>query len=253
MQARCGSTPQHSLIQTMGDILQKRGMRGFWHGTNVNLLGATFTHAGYFFSMEMVHNALLVRRFGDWKASLLAGAAGQVVHDFGMLPLGALATRMRLLGTSQFAKALPEEGVRGLYNAFFPNLVLRVPQAAVAYALEQKFESKFKTVLGGEYMAAGVGGAVSGVVFSPWQRLLCLVQSRGCVLRPVPSIPTVEPIPISISSAFRQTLRTEGVRGFYRGTLPCAFAYTVSATVGLGTYRALRNSGWFNSETNQCS
>lgn len=232
-------------------------MRALYRGLTPNLIGNATSWASFFFFKSRAERALASLKAGSsssdssppqltptdfFLSSLLAGAATQLITN----PIWVLKTR--IVSSDRTAEGaypgmlagarrlLREEGVRGFYRGLGVGL-LGVSHGAVQFAVyepakrfyfarRERLAAATAAVTGGEEGERKGGGSkitndativlstvskfVAGAVTYPLQVLRSRLQNYDAEER----------FGRGIRGVVRQLWREEGLRGFYRGTMP---------------------------------
>ncbi|XP_059093985.1 mitochondrial adenyl nucleotide antiporter SLC25A25-like isoform X2 [Tigriopus californicus] len=230
------------IIDTLRYMVKEGGVTGLWRGNGINVIKiapeSALKFAAYDFIKRLIRNdedrdLKLYERF---LAGSLAGGVSQSV----IYPLEVMKTRLALRktneinGISDCARQLFRiEGIRGFYRGYIPNLLGILPYAGIDLAV---YETLKRHYLSEHYMDGTSFPAVSLLAFGTFSSCcgqvaaypLALVRTKlqsqaGLNL----NLPHEQTHAVGL---FRYTVRTEGIKGLYRGIIPnfCKVAPAVS-------------------------
>lgn len=183
------------------------------------------------------------------------GAVLFTLNSAALYPISVVKTRVQVASKNAvhttsskvFRSIIRDDGVRGLYRGFATAATGSVPGRAMFLAtLEISKESTGRLLSGVNLpdatkaaVANSVGGLVSSLISELYYVPLDVVTQR-LMVQGLPGVPKYA----GGIHAFRTILRTDGVRGLYRGLGMSVAAYCPSAGVWWGAYGTSQHAIW---------
>ncbi|XP_058106016.1 folate transporter 1, chloroplastic isoform X3 [Magnolia sinica] len=219
-------------------IARTEGLRGLYSGFYPAVLGSTISWGLYFFFYSRAKHRYSEgsgKQLSPGLHLLSAAEAGALVCLF-TNPIWLIKTRLQLQTPhhqnrpySGFSDALrtimKEEGWRALYKGVGPSLLL-VSHGAIQFTAYEELRKLFvrfkhnqgkgnraredKLLNSVDYAVLGASSKIAAILFTyPYQVIRARLQQR----------PSIEGIPKYMDSwhVVKETVRFEGIRGFYRG------------------------------------
>lgn len=217
MQASGAGRAGRTLLQTAQNVA-KDGVRGFYSGLGVSLVGTLPARSIYFATYARA-KAAMTQRWGEHPlVHLVAAVAAGGTSNFVMSPLWVIRTRMQLGGNlykgyfDAFGKIVNTEGVPGLYRGFSASL-WGTSEAAIHFVLYErlkKMQRRYGEMTPLQYtLTAGVSKLVASVATYPHERVRVL-------MREVPKL-GAQPKYRAMVQSLRLIAKEEGWKGLYRG------------------------------------
>ncbi|KAJ5937547.1 Mitochondrial thiamine pyrophosphate carrier 1 [Penicillium verhagenii] len=241
-------------LSTMRAIMRQEGITGLWKGNIPAEMMYVCYGALQFTAYRTATQALaeLPYRLPPSAESFVAGAAAGGMATAITYPLDLLRTRFAAQGPEQIYKSLRasiieiarHEGISGFFRGSSAAIIQIVPYMGLFFTAYEGFRPIMANV---EQMPFGTGDAAAGVCASVLAKTgvfpLDLVRKRLQVQGPTRTryvhrnIPEYEGVARSIT----MILRTQGVRGLYRGLTVSLLKAAPASAVTMWTYeRVLR-------------
>ncbi|KAK6150608.1 hypothetical protein DH2020_015540 [Rehmannia glutinosa] len=242
-------------------IARTEGLRGLYGGFYPAVLGSTISWGLYFYFYSKAKQRYLRSREELSPGLHLASAAeaGGLVC-FCTNPIWLVKTRLQLQTPQQarpysgfhdaLRTILKEEGWRALYKGLMPGLVLQVTHGAIQFTAYEELrkmvinlrtdESERNSDMADnsldsfDYAILGAASKLAAVVLTyPFQVIRARLQQR----------PSIEGIPRYMDSlhVVRETVRFEGIRGFYKGITANVLKNAPAASVTFIVYENVLN------------
>jgi len=239
-----GGRKRSSLLDTMRYMLNEGGVKGLWRGNGINVIKIAPESALKFGAYEEMKKVIKgdMKRELEIHERLMAGSFAGAFSQTVIYPLEVLKTRLALRKTGEFKGILnfaremfTAEGLRVFYKGYWPNLFGIIPYAGIdlavyetlkGYCIEKYVEENTNPsalVLLGCGTLSSCFGQLAAYPFALVRTKLQSQAGLGSKLL----LPKEQTHAIGL---FTYILRTEGVRGLYRGLLPnfCKVAPAVS-------------------------
>lgn len=188
-----------SLSQCVKSI-QKGGWSNFYRGVYSPMVGSIFMNIKTFYTYSLIERHITENSFisGSITGALLSSIES---------PTDLIKTRMQLSTRANYIETIRSIGVTNMYKGF--NITLSRNIISVG-----GFFWGYKTVkdmVDNEYMGAVLGGSVAGLLCwgpsYPMDNIKTRIQSSSQRM--------------TIRDACKNVYKEEGLRGFYRGFVPC--------------------------------
>ncbi|KAL2154377.1 hypothetical protein VTH82DRAFT_3053 [Thermothelomyces myriococcoides] len=242
-------------LPTIRHILRHEGLTGLWKGNvPAELLYVCYgavQFTAYRSTTLFLHSTFGKGTLPQSAESFIAGAVGGGVATAVTYPLDLLRTRFAAQGNDRIYTGLwwavrqinREEGLRGFFRGLAPGVAQIVPYMGFFFAAYETL----RPPLSGLQLPFSSGGAVAGTMASVLAKTgtfpLDLVRKRIQVQGPTRSRYVHKNIPEYAGGtigAIRTILRTEGLRGLYRGLTVSLLKAAPTSAVTMWTYeRAL--------------
>uniref|UniRef100_A0A7S4TAE5 Mitochondrial carrier protein n=1 Tax=Alexandrium monilatum TaxID=311494 RepID=A0A7S4TAE5_9DINO len=236
-------------------VLRERGLRGLMRGSTVVGAGCVPAHVGFFVAYELASAELLApgREEHQPMRAAACGAAATLVHDLILTPHDVVKQRLQLgrhAGPLDCISSMwQRDGARGLYRSLPITLAMSVPYTGLlvaandslkrAWRLERNGADASLSVAHRYFVCAGLSGAFAAAATLPLDVLKTRIQTQAC--QTGADFPRAAAAPKhGILSVAQGILRTEGLRGFFRGLLPRVLLSAPSAGISWGTYETVR-------------
>jgi solute carrier family 25 thiamine pyrophosphate transporter 19 len=249
----------------MRRIVLEEGLSALWKG-NVPAELMYVTYSACQFTTYRTVSKLLTTAFGDRRLpaaaeSFVAGATAGAVSTLCTYPLDLLRTRFAAQGRVRVYDGLLS-GVRDIWRqegapGYFRGITAGVGQIVPYMGLFFAGYETLRLPLGDLQLPFGSGDAVAGVMASVEAKTgvfpLDLIRKRLQVQGPTRQRYVHRNIPVyrGVFRTMQQIIRSEGVRGLYRGLTVSLFKAAPASAVTMWTYeRVLRALGTLERERN---
>jgi len=231
--------------KTLGSVIRKtwglEGLAGFFKGMAPPLVAESLYNCIYFGSYSVAQTFVQPdpKQRMTIPQSALAGSFSGMVCSLAISPVDLIKVRLQVsqeVGASKktalgvIRSVLREDGFRGLYRGYLSVLGRESTAMAVYFGsyewLKRRAKREDGTIpVGLMLLSGGTAGILTWVCNYPIDVIKTQMQSSKKHA--------------NITNVVKHIYRTEGVRGFYRGIIPCvARAFPVNATV-FGVYEAV--------------
>ncbi|CAI7602871.1 unnamed protein product [Penicillium manginii] len=243
-------------LSTMGSIIRQEGITGLWKGNVPAEMMYVCYGALQFTAYRTTTQALSQlgpsHRLPPSAESFISGAVAGGIATTATYPLDLLRTRFAAQGPNRVYKSLyssvvdisRNEGPRGFFRGCSAAVAQIVPYMGLFFTA---YENLRPTMAQWEYLPFGTGDAAAGVVASVLAKTgvfpLDLVRKRLQVQGPTRTMYVHRNIPEyeGVVRSIQMILRTQGVRGLYRGLTVSLFKAAPASAVTMFTYeRALK-------------
>jgi len=239
-----GGRKNTSLVQTFKYMLNEGGVKGLWRGNGVNVLKIAPESAIKFWAYDEMKKHIKGNDNRDLfiyerlMAGSFAGAFSQTI----IYPLEVMKTRLALRKTGEFkslfdcaTKIFKADGFKVFYKGYWPNLFGIIPYAGIdlavyetlkAYCIE-KYVEENKSPNALMLLGCGTFSSCCGQLAAyPLALVRTKLQSQAGLSDKL-SLPKDQTHTLGL---FRHIIRTEGLKGLYRGIVPnfCKVAPAVS-------------------------
>lgn len=232
------------IVDAFKYMLREGGVKGLWRGNGINVLKIAPESAVKFWFYDEVKKMIK----GDDDRELLiqerlcagsfAGAASQTL----IYPLEVMKTRLALRRTGEFKgmwdcgkKLFRAEGLKVFYKGYWPNLFGIIPYAGIDLAVyetvkkkvSEKYVSEHKSPNALVLLSCGTFSSCCGQLAAyPLALVRTKLQSQAGIGAKL-SLPYEQTHTLGL---LRYIVRTEGLKGLYRGIVPnfCKVAPAVS-------------------------
>ncbi|CAN8277408.1 unnamed protein product [Cochlearia groenlandica] len=236
------------VVPTLKKIWREDKLLGFFRGNGLNVTKVAPESAIKFAAYEMLKPIISSGdKDGDigTKGRLLAGGLAGAAAQTAIYPMDLVKTRLQTY-VSELGKAPNllrlvkeiwiREGPRAFYRGLCPSLIGIVPYAGIDLAAYENLKDLSRTYFPndnepGPLIQLGCGmtsGALGASCVYPLQVLRTRMQADSTKTR--------------MSQEFMNTLRGEGLRGFYRGILPNLFKVIPSASISYLVYESMKKN-----------
>lgn len=232
--------PAHpsSTVDAMRKVVRVDGIRGLWRGLWPTLVLAVPTTGLYFTIYEALRNHL------DF-SPIQAGASARVIAATAASPLELARTALQA-GTpggmfSVLNRIRAGQGARALWRGLLPTLMRDVPFSSIYWCAYERLKDPKKSPLPAPLfntpsvpLVAGICAGSAAAVFTIPADVV-KTRRQASTAAGVPSH--------TVSAIVRDILRTDGVRGFLKGTAPRMAKIGPSCAIMMGSYELFRK--WF--------
>jgi len=239
-----GGRKQTSIMDTFKYMYQEGGVKGLWRGNGINVIKIAPESALKFMAYDEMKKYIKGSDQRDLEVyeRLMAGSFAGALSQTVIYPLEVMKTRLALRKTGEFksifdcAKTMySADGLKTFYKGYWPNLFGIIPYAGIdlavyetlkAYCVE-KYVEENKSPNALLLLSCGTFSSCCGQLAAyPLALVRTKLQSQAG-LKGKLHLPPEQTHTLGL---FKYILRTEGVRGLYRGIVPnfCKVAPAVS-------------------------
>lgn len=258
-------------ISSIRRLYAERGLSGFYKGVNVIASGCIPAHAWYFSTYEIAKEKFGIDD-GDthFLVSGLIGSLATLSHDAFLTPSDWIKQRMQLNSQSAFQclkKTISEEGFRALYRSYPITLLMNVPFAFAIVSANENIKvfvkpKESKNPFFYYFIWAFAAGMIASVITNPMDVIKTRLQVQhqcswldnnaeadhwkkhpGAVPKnPVEQQDSlVEAKYKDFRDVARKVYQNEGLRGFYKGSVPRMFLVAPGVAISWGTYEVFKS------------
>ncbi|RID42637.1 hypothetical protein BRARA_J02508 [Brassica rapa] len=216
------------VLPTVRKIWREDKLTGFFRGNGLNVMKVAPESAIKFCAFEMLKPLIGGEGGGDVGTSgrLLAGGMAGAVAQTAIYPMDLVKTRLQTCGKAPELWKLTKdiwvrEGPRAFYKGLFPSLLGIVPYAGIDLAAYETLKDLSRTC-----------GMTSRALGASCVYPLQVVRTRM----------QADSSETTMKQEFMNTMRGEGVRGFYRGLLPNLLKVVPAASITYIVYEAMKKN-----------
>lgn len=246
-----------SIWREASRIVYEEGFRAFWKGNLVTIAHRLPYSAISFYSYERYKNLLqlipgldlnknhvsadiCVRMVGGGLAGITAASITYPL-DLVRTRLAAQTNYMYYRGISHAVYAIcRDEGARGLYKGLGATLLGVGPNIAISYSVYETLRSQWQlqrpcdSTVAVSLACGSLSGITSSTVTFPLDLVRRRIQLEGAAGR-------ARVYKCGLLGTFGHIVRSEGIRGLYRGILPEYFKVVPSVSIVFMTYEMLKS------------
>lgn len=248
MQVHASRSNNMGIIGGFTQMIREGGARSLWRGNGINVLKIAPESAIKFMAYEQIK-----RLVGSDQETLriherlVAGSLAGAIAQSSIYPMEVLKTRMALRKTGQYSgmldcarRILAREGVAAFYKGYVPNMLGIIPYAGIDLAVYETLKNAWLQRYAVNSADPGVFVLLAcGTMSSTCGQLasypLALVRTRMQAQASIEGAPEV-----TMSSLFKQILRTEGAFGLYRGLAPNFMKVIPAVSISYVVYENLK-------------
>ncbi|KAE9615027.1 hypothetical protein Lal_00048154 [Lupinus albus] len=256
MHSNVATLRKASMRSEASRIIHEEGFRAFWKGNLVTIAHRLPYSSVNFYSYE--HYKKLLKMVPGLKSHRDKASSDLCVHFVGgglagitaatsTYPLDLVRTRLAAQRNVIYYRGIwhalqtivKEEGVLGLYKGLGTTLMTVGPSIAISFSVYETLRSFWKSHRSDDsaVVVSLACGSLSGIASSTTTFPLDLVRRRkqlegACGRARVYNM--------GLFGVFRQIIRTEGVRGLYRGILPEYYKVVPGVGICFMTYETLK-------------
>jgi len=239
-----GGRKQASLIDTFKYMLSEGGVKGLWRGNGINVIKIAPESAMKFWAYDEMKKHIKGTDNRDLSIHerLMAGSFAGALSQTVIYPLEVMKTRLALRKTGEFksifdcAKTIfRAEGLKVFYKGYWPNLFGIIPYAGIDLAVYEtlkgycveKYVEENKSPNALLLLSCGTFSSCCGQLAAyPLALVRTKLQSQAGLSGKL-ALPKEQTHTLGL---FRYIIRTEGLKGLYRGIVPnfCKVAPAVS-------------------------
>jgi len=242
------------IMDAMKYMLREGGVKGLWRGNGVNVIKIAPESALKFGCYEKVKqlikgdSARELSIYERFCAGSTAGAFSQTV----IYPLEVMKTRLALRKTGEpkgildcAKKIYKAEGVKVFYKGYWPNLFGIIPYAGIDLAIYETLKNKICEKFSREnksphalvLLGCGTFSSCCGQLAAyPFALIRTKLQSQAGLGLKL-SLPVEQTHALGLA---RYIVRTEGLRGLYRGIVPNFCKVAPAVSISYYVYERLR-------------
>ena len=224
-------TPLKDLPKYVHGIYLRHGLRGFYSGLGANLVGVTPEKA-----IKLTVNDLVRSRLSThnkikevdlpWYLGMVAGGAAGACQILATTPMEMAKIQLQMLNNHNINKlqVLRDLGIRGLYRGFGATLIRDVPFSLILFPMHALLKNQCE--LGS--LGAGIGaGALAALAVTPMD----VVKTR---------LQTANDPTLSMLQVYKDILRKEGVRAFFKGSIQRCIVVAPLFGISLGVFDVMK-------------
>ncbi|OBS69261.1 hypothetical protein A6R68_02171 [Neotoma lepida] len=248
MQVHASRSNNMCIIGGFTQMIREGGAKSLWRGNGINVLKIAPESAIKFMAYEQMK-----RLVGSDQETLriherlVAGSLAGAIAQSSIYPMEVLKTRMALRKTGQYSgmldcarRILAKEGVAAFYKGYIPNMLGIIPYAGIDLAVYETLKNTWLQRYAVNSADPGVFVLLAcGTISSTCGQLasypLALVRTRMQAQASIEGAPEV-----TMSSLFKQILRTEGAFGLYRGLAPNFMKVIPAVSISYVVYENLK-------------
>ncbi|XP_030714395.2 mitochondrial adenyl nucleotide antiporter SLC25A25 isoform X2 [Globicephala melas] len=248
MQVHASRSNNMCIVGGFTQMIREGGAKSLWRGNGINVLKIAPESAIKFMAYEQIK-----RLVGSDQETLriherlVAGSLAGAIAQSSIYPMEVLKTRMALRKTGQYSgmldcarKILAREGMAAFYKGYVPNMLGIIPYAGIDLAVYETLKNAWLQRYAVNSADPGVFVLLAcGTMSSTCGQLasypLALVRTRMQAQASIEGAPEV-----TMSSLFRQILRTEGAFGLYRGLAPNFMKVIPAVSISYVVYENLK-------------
>lgn len=239
-----GGRKRASLVDTFRYMVKEGGVKGLWRGNGINVIKIAPESAMKFYAYDEMKKHIKGSDNRDLYIyeRLMAGSFAGALSQTVIYPLEVMKTRMALRKTGEFKsifdcakKIFKADGVKVFYKGYWPNLFGIIPYAGIdlavyetlkAYCVE-KYVEENRSPNALVLLSCGTFSSCCGQLAAyPLALIRTKLQSQAGLSGKL-GLPAEQTHTLGL---FRYIIRTEGLKGLYRGIVPnfCKVAPAVS-------------------------
>jgi len=222
MQVHASKESTLSVFGVLKNMVTEGGVKSLWRGNATNVLKIAPESAIKFAAYEQVKKLIVGERVKDISVieRFAAGASAGAIAQTCIYPLEVIKTRLAVSKTGQYkgildcgARVLKENGPKGLFKGYIPNLIGIIPYAGIDLSIYETMKQMYMKAHPEEkqpsimlLLACGTFSSTCGQLASyPLALVRTRLQAGGKG---------------NFLSMTKNILAEEGLRGLYRGILP---------------------------------
>lgn len=221
-----GSKTEMRLLDGMWNMIKEGGIRSLWRGNGTSVVKIAPESAFKFAAYEEIKR-LMVGESGKEitvKERFAAGSIAGAIAQTAIFPMEVVKTRLAISTTGQYTglldcglKILKKEGIRSFYRGYLPNLIGIIPYAGIDLTIYETLKLM--------YLRNHPDRKDPGVIVL----LLCGSVSSTCgqlasyplaLIRTRLQAQATEDAKGGPMALAKNIIKTEGLKGLYRGLLP---------------------------------
>eukprot|EP00057_Strongylocentrotus_purpuratus_P025297 XP_011679771.1 PREDICTED: calcium-binding mitochondrial carrier protein SCaMC-2 isoform X1 [Strongylocentrotus purpuratus] len=231
--------PNIGILDGFKHMYREGGFKSFWRGNGINVIKIAPESAIKFLAYERIKR-LLHTEGTELKVyeRFVAGALAGVVAQTTIYPMEVLKTRLAIRKTGQYKGILDcavqiykKEGFRCFYRGYIPNCLGIIPYAGIDLAVYETVKNSWirnhqDSPVPNIAVLLGCG-TVSSTCGQLASYPLALVRTR---------LQAQTSKTITMGSLFTDIIKTEGVKGLYRGITPNFMKVIPAVSIGYVVY-----------------
>lgn len=245
------------VTQTVQAVLQEQGGKGLMRGCLAIGAGCIPAHIALFCTYEFTKARLMNLESAEHQPAraALCGALATVTHDMIITPTDVVKQRLQLgrySGTLDCVVSMwRHEGLVAFYRSLPTTLISECPFHGVLVASNESLKvllglekrgcasnSAPNTTLGWHFFSTGVSGIIASVITQPLDVVKTRLQTQNVSATSDGAAVLVRYN--GLFSAARLIHQEEGIRGFFRGTVPRLVFAAPSAAMCWGSYEVVK-------------
>lgn len=242
-----GTKYQTGLFQAFVQMYREEGIRAYWKGNGTNVARIAPSSAVQFFGFDAYKRWLLPNDEKDTLRILAAGALSGTTGAVLLYPLDLVRSFLSVQTTkNQYSgivhcmrTIVANEGVIGLYRGLVPTVMGIAPYVAFNFATFDLLKRHYLPSPQHNYfdlinlsLGAAAGGVAAAITY-PTDVVRRRMQLQGFKDFNLPRYD-------STWHCIRTTVATEGVKGLYKGMVPCFLKVVPSMAIAFMIYERMR-------------
>jgi solute carrier family 25 carnitine/acylcarnitine transporter 20/29 len=236
-----------SLTHNLSTIIKKEGPSALFKGVSSPLYNVPIIYSFYFGSFELGKWLMGVQpgTKTDWSHSVIAGAFSGLVSTIVLTPIELVKCKLQMEGVGEKIKRtgaykmtkniLSKEGMRGLFKGGLVTTWREVVGNAVYFGVYEVLKNHLEAKHGEHIYTTITAGSIAGLL--GWMSIYPQdIMKTRLQIHP-------EKYPIhpyfrdgGICAVTKEIYREDGLRGFSKGALPCAFKGIVAEAMTFLAY-----------------
>jgi hypothetical protein len=257
-----------SVFGAFSKVLKNEGFFALWKGNGASVLHRFPYSAVNFFTFDFIKNAIVSQQHPSFTPTspttmFASGAVAGAVATVACYPIDLIRTRLatqipsaiRYLGIRHAAQRIrAEEGIAGLYRGLGATLMVTVPNLAINFTLYETLKDRVATFRRrsleidpnnqGKSSSFHIGtidtlicGGIAGISSSLVTFPVDVIRRRLQISAIHTETSGISPTPFGIAT---DLVKTQGIRGFYRGLTPELMKVVPMVGITFGTYEELK-------------
>ncbi|XP_075885272.1 calcium-binding mitochondrial carrier protein SCaMC-2-B isoform X2 [Nelusetta ayraudi] len=248
MQVHSSKRNSMSLVGGFLQMVREGGIRSLWRGNGINVIKIAPESAIKFMAYEQMKHLIGSNQQTLGMAErVVAGSMAGAIAQSSIYPMEVLKTRLALRKTGQYSGILhcakhifQKEGATAFYKGYIPNLLGIIPYAGIDLAVYETLKNHWLQHYATDSADPGVFVLLAcGTTSSTCGQLssypLALVRTRMQAQAAEEGAPQR-----TMRDLFKHIVKTEGLRGLYRGLTPNFMKVIPSVSISYVVYEYLK-------------
>eukprot|EP01132_Coremiostelium_polycephalum_P002091 gene2091-2578_t len=249
MQLEKNNIQYRGVVRSLITMFKTEGFLGFFKGNGTNVIRIAPYSAIQFLSYEKYKKFCLARSGASHlttSQNLFVGGAAGVTSLLFTYPLDLIRSRLTVQVHEQkyngiydaYKKIVKEEGYRGLYKGLFTSAMGVAPYVAINFTTYESLKLLFmkEKQSSPSVMESLAFGAISGATAQTITYPIDLIRRR----LQVQGIGGKENVYTGPFDAFRKIAKEEGVKGLYKGMIPCYLKVIPAISISFCVYEVMK-------------
>lgn len=256
-QVQSHNTKYKGIFSALATMYREEGIRSYWKGNGTNVIRIAPFSAIQFVSFDFYKSLIIgddpahagfVKTFGSGALTGMTAATICYPLDLVRSVLSVQTTNENYKGIADAMRSIVKaDGILGLYRGLGPTLMGIAPYIAINMTtfdlLKRKYMPKSRDAPYFTLINLGLGataGFVSAATTYPTDLIRRRMQLSG--MKGSHDLPAYR----NTWHCITHTVATEGIRGMYKGMIPCFLKVVPSMAVAFTTYEFLRHHMGFD-------